>query len=164
MPIEPEIIERADQHYAAIRANVPIQGLAGLGPRLGEVFDWIAARGIAPAGPPFFKYNVIDMEHELQMEAGVPVAAAVDGDDAIVTGVLPGGRYVTLTHTGHPDGLAAVTGELLDWAENRDLKWDTDETSGFERWVSRLEFYLTDPSEQPDMNKWQTQLAFRLAD
>ena len=28
----------------------------------------------------------------------------------------------------------------------------------------RLEFYLTDPAGQPDTSKWQTQLAFRLAD
>jgi len=28
----------------------------------------------------------------------------------------------------------------------------------------RLEIYLTDPSVEPDMSKWETQLAFRLAD
>jgi hypothetical protein len=33
-----------------------------------------------------------------------------------------------------------------------------------DRWGARLEFYLTDPAEEPDMSKWQTQLAFRLAD
>ena len=33
-----------------------------------------------------------------------------------------------------------------------------------DRWGARLEFYLTDPREEPDMSKWQTQLAFRLAD
>jgi len=25
------------------------------------------------------------------------------------------------------------------------------------------QIYLTDPSEEPDMSKWQTQLAFKLA-
>jgi hypothetical protein len=38
---------------------------------------------------------------------------------------------------------------------------DTDQG---ERWGCRVEFYLTDPAEQPDLSKWQTQLAFRLAD
>jgi hypothetical protein len=33
-----------------------------------------------------------------------------------------------------------------------------------ERWGGRLEIYLTDPDQEPDMSKWQTQLAFRLAD
>jgi hypothetical protein len=34
---------------------------------------------------------------------------------------------------------------------------------GGERWGGRLEIYLTDPSQEPDMSRWQTQLAFRLA-
>jgi hypothetical protein len=43
--------------------------------------------------------------------------------------------------------------------------WDVSPgDNGEERWVSRLEFYLTDPSQEPDMNKWETQLAFRLSD
>jgi hypothetical protein len=33
-----------------------------------------------------------------------------------------------------------------------------------ERWGSRLEIYLTDPSREPDTSRWVTQLAFRLAD
>jgi hypothetical protein len=33
-----------------------------------------------------------------------------------------------------------------------------------ERWGCCLEIYLTDPGQEPDMSKWQTQLAFRLAD
>jgi hypothetical protein len=59
-------------------------------------FAWPGGHGVAPAGPPFFKYSV-DMMRELEVEAGVPVAAAVDGDDQVVSGVLPAGRYATLT-------------------------------------------------------------------
>jgi hypothetical protein len=33
-----------------------------------------------------------------------------------------------------------------------------------ERWASRLEISLTDPRQEPDISKWVTQLAFRLAD
>jgi hypothetical protein len=33
-----------------------------------------AARGVAPAGPPFWKYNVVDMQRELEVKAGVAVA------------------------------------------------------------------------------------------
>jgi len=105
----------------AIRTRVTMAELAGLGGRLGEVFGWLGARGLAPAGAPFFKYNVIDMERELEVEAGVPVAAAVDGDDHVVSGVLPAGRYATLTHVGHPGELAEVTKTLLDWAGGQGL-------------------------------------------
>ncbi|MFL6045391.1 MAG: GyrI-like domain-containing protein [Propionibacteriaceae bacterium] len=70
----------------------------------------------------------------------------------------PAGRYATVVHTGHPDTLVDATRDLLDWATERDLKWDA---SG-NRWGCRLEEYLSDPAEVPDMNKWQTRLAFRL--
>lgn len=164
MSAVPEIATRAEQPYVAVRARVTMAELGGLGGRFGEVFGWLGAHGRAPAGAPFFKYNVIDMERELEVEAGVPVAAAVDGDDHVVSGVLPAGRYATLTHVGHPSELMEVTRELLDWAAGQDLRWDMSPADGGERWGCRLEIYLTDPSQEPDMSKWQTQLAFRLAD
>jgi effector-binding domain-containing protein len=88
----------------------------------------------------------------------------VNGDDLVVAGVLPAGRYATVTHTGHPSELVKVTGALLDWAAEQGLTWDVSPSKDGDRWGARLEFYLTDPAEEPDMSKWQTQLAFRLAD
>jgi effector-binding domain-containing protein len=164
MSAAPEIVIRTEQPYVAIRARVTMSELPGLGARLGEVFGWLGARGLAPAGAPFFKYNVVDMAHELDIEAGVPVAAAVDGDGHMASGVLPAGRYATLTHVGHPSELAGVTETLLDWAAGQGLAWDMSPGADGDRWGSRLEFYLTDPRQEPDMSKWVTQLAFRLAD
>jgi effector-binding domain-containing protein len=164
MSAAPEIVTRTEQPYVAIRARVPMAELGGVADRLPEVFGWLGARGLAPAGPPFFKYNVIDMARELEVEAGVPVAAAAAGDGEVVSGVLPAGRYATLTHQGHPSELAGPTEALLDWAAGQGLSWDMSPDGSGERWGARLENYLTDPSQEPDMSKWLTQLAFRLAD
>ena len=164
MLVTPEIETRTEQPYVAIRARVTMDGIAAFAVRTREVFDWLGARGLTPAGPPFLKFNVIDMARELEIENGVPVAAAVDGDDHVVSGSLPAGRYATVTHTGHPSELAEVTGALLEWAAEQGLTWDVSPGEDGERWGARLEFYLTDPAEEPDMSKWQTQLAFRLAD
>ena len=159
-----EIVTRAEQPYVAVRAKVTMDGLGEFAARHGEVAAWLGARGLVPAGAPFFRYNVIDMVRELEVEAGFPVAAATEGDGEIVAGVLPGGRYATLTHTGHPSELIDATRELLDWAARQGLKWDMTQTGQGERWGCRLEMYLTNPDEEPDMSKWVTQLAFRLAD
>ena len=40
--------------------------------------------------------------------------------------------------------------------------WDRSPTERGDRWAARLEFQLTDPAVEPDMNNWQTQLAFKL--
>jgi effector-binding domain-containing protein len=165
MSATPEIVTRAEQPYAAIRARVTMPELSAFAARTGEVFAWLSARGVAPAGAPFFKYNVIDMMRELEVEVGVPVAAAVAGEGDVLSGVLPAGRYATVLHVGHPDELMEATRALLDWAAGQGLKWAMSPgDNGEDRWVSRLEFYLTDPSQEPHMNKWETQLAFRLAD
>jgi len=164
MPSAPEIVTRAAQPYAAIRTRMTMAELPGLGPRLGEVFAWLGGHGLAPAGPPFFKYNVIDMMRELEVEAGVPVATAADGGGEVISGVLPAGRYATVRHVGHPSELMGATKALLDWAAGQGLTWDMTPGEGGDRWGCRLEISLTDPSLEPDMSKWVTQLAFRLAD
>jgi len=79
-------------------------------------------------------------------------------------GALPAGRYATVTHVGHPDELLAVTAALLDWATEQGLAWDATETDRGERWGCRLEVFRTDPREEPDPSRWETELAFRLAD
>jgi hypothetical protein len=56
-----------------------------------EVRSWLGARGAVPAGGPFFKFNVMDMERALEVDVGFPVAQAVAGDERVMAGVLPGG-------------------------------------------------------------------------
>ena len=162
MPTTPQITERPAQPYVAIGADVTMEQLPGLADRLGEVFGWLAERAIGPAGPPFFRYHVIDMERQLHVEAGVPVLTAVEGDDRVSAGVLPAGRYASAIHVGPYDGLIGAVESLLQWAEAQGLEWDKSATADGERWGCRLEIYLTDPAEQPDPAKWETQLAFRL--
>jgi effector-binding domain-containing protein len=164
MLTEPRVVQRADQPYVAIRALVAMQELGAVVPPLNkEVFGWLAARGGAAAGAPFWKYNVIDMERRLEVEAGTAVAAAMPGDDRVLAGVIPGGRYATVRYTGHPAGLADATSALLAWAAEQGLAWDVAETEDGQRWGARLEIYESDPAQEPDMDKWVTELAFRLA-
>jgi hypothetical protein len=58
----------------------------------------------------------------------------------------------------------AATASLLDWAAGHGLVWGKVPTPQGECWGARLEIYLIDPQEEPDMNDWVTELAFRLAD
>jgi effector-binding domain-containing protein len=162
---QPTITVLAERPYAAIAASVTMDTLGAIVPPLnGEVFRWLAARGIAPAGPPFWRYNVIDMDRTLEVEAGVTLAAAAAGDERVTTGILPAGRYATVRHVGAPDTLVAATAALHGWATAEGLKWDMSQTPEGERWGCRLEIYLSDPAIEPDMTKWVTELAFRLAD
>jgi effector-binding domain-containing protein len=164
MPTAPRIVERAEQPYVAVSGRVTMETIGAIADRLPEVFAWLGARGLEPAGAPFFRYDRIDMERQLEVEAGVRVTAAAAADGEVLAGVLPAGRYASVTHVGHPDGLADATTALLDWAPRQGLAWDVTETPEGQRWGCRLEVYKTDPAEQPDMGRWETELLFRLAD
>jgi hypothetical protein len=153
---------RTDQPSVGISVSLTMDDFSPVIDRMPEVFARLGEQGIEPAGPPFWRYKVIDMERELVVEAGVPVAepVTVDGLDA---DVLPAGRYVQTTFTGHPDQLINVTADLLRWADDRGLTFDQHAGPQGEVWGCRLEIYETDPDDEPDMNRWVTTLAFRLA-
>lgn len=77
----PVVAERPAQPYVAIKAQVTMQTMdTVLVPLHPQVFAWLGERNIPPAGPPFWKYNVIDMDGLLEVEVGVPVASPADGD------------------------------------------------------------------------------------
>lgn len=161
---QPAIIERTAQPYVAFRESATMQTMDAPARRFPELFGWLEDRGIPPTGAPFYKYDVIDMARELIVEVGVPVASMPDVPDGMIAGVLPAGRYVSVTHVGHPDRLVDVVRAMLAWADERGLTWDKTDTPHGEEWGCRLEIYETNPQEEPDMNKWETVLAFRLAD
>jgi effector-binding domain-containing protein len=164
LPCQPEIVHRGQRPYVAIGGTVDMASISAIADRFPEVFAWLSARGLQPAGAPFLRYHLIDMAGDLRIEAGVPIAAAVaEGDDQVHVGTLPEGRYATVVHLGHPAGLADATAGLLSWAAARGLTWDMCSGKEGERWGCRLESYLTDPAVEPDLDKWETELSIRLA-
>jgi effector-binding domain-containing protein len=164
MSQEPRIEERAAQHYAGIQATVPMGGISGaVDEAFPELLGWLAKTGTAPAGPPFIRFLVIDMEALLQLEFGVPVAARVTGNGRIQPGVLPAGRYVVLRHIGPydgPDGLIPANAALQQWAQDHGLEFDMRDTPEGSAWGGRFEEYITDPSTEPDPANWETDVAY----
>jgi effector-binding domain-containing protein len=162
---EPVEITRPEQPYLAITGDVTMSQIGALAGRTAEVYAWLAEHGLSPAGPPFLRYLVIDMERTLRIEAGVPVEAPVPasltGPGDVQGGVLPAGRYLTATHTGHPDRLKPATAAFLAWAEEHGLHFDHVDTPEGDRWACRLEVYKDEPGEP--MEQWETDLVFRLA-
>jgi effector-binding domain-containing protein len=164
MITEPKLEDRTEQRYVGIRTQVPSRELPTVIPQLlGEVFAWLEKQGIAPAGAPFIRYYVINMEANLDIELGVPVATAVSGNGRVAGGVLPTGRYATLIYTDIRKGLEGNKA-LVDWAKTNGIKWDRWDDKNGDAFRSRVEFFLTDPANEPDQAKWETEVAIKLAD
>jgi effector-binding domain-containing protein len=160
-----QLQQRDPQPYAGIAVSVTMDSFAAtVDEAFPEVFGWLAEHAIAPAGPPFIRYHVIDMAATLQIEFGVPVAAAIVDDGRIRSGVLPAGRYLVLRHVGPFEGLIEANAALQQWAEEQGIaldSWDTPEGVAFR---SRVEHYLTDPTAEPDPARWETEVAYLAAD
>lgn len=160
-----EIVRRESQPFVAIKVTVSMDELGAVVPPLnGEVFAWLSQRGMTPVGPPFWKYEVINMPGALTIEAGVATEKLAEPDDRVRSGELPAGAYLQTTVHGHPDSLLQATADLLAYAEVEHLHFDVADGPDGQIWAARLEFYLSDPAEQPDLNEWDTLLAFKLAD
>nr|WP_246490193.1 GyrI-like domain-containing protein [Kutzneria kofuensis] len=162
--MEPSVIERDEQPYVGIRRAVTMRSIAEIADQIPVLAGWLGRRGISPHSAPFLRYVVIDMDRELVVEAGFPVAGPVEGDGEVFSGVLPAGRYVSAVHVGHPRGLLDATRRLNEWADAQGLRWDVEQTPDGDKFGCRLEIYHTDPRTQPDMDAWETELAFKLAD
>ena len=161
MSHEPQIQARTAQHYAAIPVAVTMDGLsAAVDSAFPELFGWLASQGIAPSGPPFIRYLVIDMAGELQIELAVPVAAPVTASGRVQPGSLPEGKYLALRHTGPYDGLIASNAALQQWAREHHVEFDTWDTAEGSAWRSRAEHYLTNPAAEPDPAKWEVDVAY----
>jgi effector-binding domain-containing protein len=133
-----------------------------------ELFGWMGAAGLAFAGAPFIRYLTIDMDRELEIEFGVPIspadAARVNGDDRVHIDHLPAGRYATLIHVGPYDQLVAANARLQDWALDQRLTFDTTAWPDGDSWAARFEIYTTNPTEEPDPDKWEVEITYKLAD
>jgi hypothetical protein len=71
---------------------------------------------------------------------------------------LPEGRYPVLRHTGPYDGLLAGNAALLQWAQEKGIKFDTWDTPQGSAWRGRLSTTSptrprspTRPSLRPDI-------------
>lgn len=160
---DPVVVERPAQPYLGTRRSVTMSTIPEIADRIGGLVGQVLAAGRVPAGAPFLRYLVIDMDATLLVEAGVPLDEPLGLEGDVYDGVLPSGRYVTVTHLGHPDALLPATADLLRWAAQQGLTFDSRPGPDGEEWGCRLESYLTDPAEEHDLNRWETELAFRLS-
>lgn len=158
---EPTIVERPQTPYIGMRATVSLDNFHDIADKMPVLMNWAREHGLEPQGAPFFRYHRVDMPHLLDMECCVPVDGDVPADSDVYAAALPGGRFASLTHVGHPDDLVGLTDELIAWGDAADdLTWDVDRTGEDAIWGARLEIFKSEPDV--DINKWEVEIAIRL--
>jgi effector-binding domain-containing protein len=119
---------------------------AALAESLAQVWEYVVGNGGRPAGPPFSRSQMVGQI--LELEAGLPLAAALPGHGRIRAGKLPAGPVAKANHFGAYAGLADARAELLSW-----VKLVGREPAG-PVWM----LYHSDAELEPDISLCRTEL------
>lgn len=159
---EPKIEEQAEQPYVAVSASVRQPEIPQVVPAMfGEIFGWVGSHDVAQTGPAFIRYRGTDASGVMEIEVGCPVAAPHAGDERVKADSFPAGRYATVVYVGPYDRLCDVHCALGEWIGKNNLRLvETKHADGSEVWGARTEFYISDPAEEPDPQKWETWVSF----
>jgi effector-binding domain-containing protein len=142
------LFEREPQPTAVVRATIPVSQIpAFLGRAYVEVMQALRVHGIAPAGPPFAYYLGMPTA-TVEMEAGFPVATPCGEYGDVVPSELPGGSIASTMHVGPYERMVETYNALMQWMTEHEL------APGQSMW----EIYLSDPRQEPDSSKWETQV------
>ncbi|WP_433664026.1 GyrI-like domain-containing protein [Nocardia sp. CA-128927] len=145
---EPELTRIKPVVTAAVRAVVPVAGLRDFfDASFGALARTIAAQRLEIVSPAFGLYHGPDGD-PIDIEVGFAVSQAVEPNDTVVNGSLPGGRVARVIHAGGFDELSSAWDGLHAWIWSRGL------TPGDERW----EVYTTQPSPEMDPADLRTEL------
>lgn len=135
-----EFVELSPQLVLVVERESSPQDLgSNLADILPRVHAYITQQGQEPAGAPFMRY--LDMTDRFLMDAGLPIAARIDGEGDIELRELPGGTAVTALFTGPSYGVGAAWSAVFAYAEKHGYKRGS-EWKGMGGW----DVYVNDPA------------------
>lgn len=155
------IVEKAARPYAGIRLKTPFDGMFAVAARaLKDLRAWSKSSGLQEEGPYFLRYYHCDMKDIMEIEAGFITGSAPPDHPKIKRGLLPGGRYASLTYRGN--GLRGNQA-LMQWGRDTGTVFEPIDPALSESYVSRYEAYLTDYRVEPRKLLWDVELSIKIA-
>jgi effector-binding domain-containing protein len=122
-----------------------------MGAEFGRVAGAMASQGLHPVGPPAAVYHAWT-EASVDLELGFPVAGDFQEAQGVRPGMLPGGRVAIVLYTGPYDRIEPAYKAVQEYAESLELALAP----------MMWERYLTDPQQEPDLDKHLTQIVWPL--
>ena len=101
------------------------------------------------AGYPFSIYNNFGLDGQLlDIIAAIPVQGEIIEMDGIVNGMLPAGKALKVQHLGKYENTGNAWTTAFSYIRYNKLKADKSKAA--------FEIYTTDPTMEPDQDKWET--------
>jgi effector-binding domain-containing protein len=151
MPSHEVVLKRVpSQTVASVRDTIPTY--SDLKTILTRLFAGLGQRGLRPTGPVLAVYYDPEYrEHDVDVEAAVPVIAASPGEGAVTVRELPGAETMAcVLHEGSYDSISQAYTALMTWIEANAYR-----TTGPNR-----EIYLRGPESGGDPATYVTEVQF----
>lgn len=155
----PTVEERAAFDYLGIEVSARLKEWGTVNACVPELLAWLGERGMEPTGAPFYRIvRAGTVEEPFDVVVGVPVEADEPGNARVRRYTMPAGTYATYLLTAWYDEVWRVHDSVNRWLEVESLTLEKDGDA----FVALYEQYLTDPETEPDRDKQQTLVAYKL--
>lgn len=170
---QPRVERRPPQPYVALVAQAATEPefRAAVDRHVPAVFGWAAEHGLRPTGGPFIRYVVVDETAvpddgppPSTFHVCVPLDRPAEADGDVVADELPGGSWLVALHRGGYAGLGAVHAILHDWAAEEGVEVVRRPVEGGTAYGGAFEHFRIGPFEERDPWRWETDVAYLLAD
>ena len=138
------------QAYVTIRETVAKENMDGIHGRIfGELANYILQNGGTPSPKPIAIFYS-NSDKEVDVELGIAVPKIIEGNERIQYKMMNTRNALVVSHFGNYTELGSTYTLIMKYLEENKL-----ETNG-----APWEEYVTDPSKEPDMTKWDTKIYF----
>ena len=145
---EVELVQIEPQSVAGIRAittrSEVVSTLELLAP---EIVEYLEETDMSSVGAPYVRY-LHSVADRVDLEVGVMISGAFEGNSRVEPGTLPGGRVATMTHAGPFEDLAGAYTVLVEWIRDH----------GYQEIHAPWEVYLTYSTDDFDSTQGRTQI------
>ena len=149
-PYNVEIRELKDFNYVSIRQNCSWEDVSSVMAGVyGKLMKYIKTSGAEMTGSPYAIYHKIQ-DGEIDLEMGIPVNKVLTSKGNIIAGSFHSSKTASVDYYGFYNGLGKAHNAVQDWVMKMGL-----ESNG-----SPMEFYVTDPSTEPDTAIWLTRIYY----
>lgn len=140
MGLKIELNEQKSQPVLFIRTRTAVENLPKvIGESYEKIMRYLAELGEQPADAPYAAYYNMDMK-DLDVEMGFPVAKLLSEKEAIRSGEIPQGKYVSAMYKGAYSQMEQPYNEMFKWMEE----------NGYEQKGVYYEFYFNSPNDVPE--------------
>ena len=142
-----KVVEVTSMPAISVKDSVTVEGITPfMETYMPQLFMYAMRMEGQMTGHPYTMYYNWEPEGMILMEVGLPLVEPIEGEGVIQATNTPGGKAVKALHFGRYEDVAPVYEALEQY-----IKVMKMEIAG-----PPWEAYITDPSQEPDPQKWET--------